>query len=50
MIGCEQFVNYHNNNYDEYWRKKKKQFDIMDVTKKKPNAKTFTIDKIKNDD
>ena len=49
MIGCDQFVNYHKNNYDESWRKKKKQFDIMDITKKKANTKSFTIDKIKKD-
>jgi hypothetical protein len=50
MIGCDQFVDYHKNNFDQNWRKKKKQFDIMDITKKKPNTKSFTIDKIKNDD
>ena len=50
MIGCDQFVEYHKNNYDEEWRKKKKQFDIMDITKKKANTKVFTIDKIKNDE
>lgn len=50
MIGCDQFVNYHKNNYDENWRKKKKHFDIMDFAKKKTNTKTFTIDKVKNED
>jgi len=46
MIGCDQFVNYHKNNFEESWRKKRKQFDIMDITKKKTNTKSFTIDKI----
>ena len=46
MIGCDQFVDYHKNNFEEGWRKKKKQFDIMDITKKKANTKSFTIDKI----
>ena len=50
MIGCDQFVDYHKHNYDESWRKKKKQFDIMDITKKKANTKSFTIDKIKKNE
>lgn len=50
MIGCDQFVDYHNNNYDASWRKKKKQFDIMDMCTKKTNSKSFTIDKIKNEE
>jgi len=49
MIGCDQFKDYHKNNYDQNWRKKNKQFDIMEVTKKKSNIKQFTIDKVKND-
>lgn len=50
MIGCEQFIDYHKYNYDNEWRKKKKHFDIMDITKKKKNSKAFTIDKIKKED
>jgi len=50
MIGCNQFVNYHNNNFDPNWRKKKKKFDIMDICgKKNNNNKPITIDKVKND-
>ena len=49
MIGCDQFVNYHKNNYDEAWKKKKKQVDIMDMcVKKKSSAKPIQIDKVKN--
>lgn len=51
MIGCDQFVNYHQNNFDENWRKKKKQVDIMDICiKKKGNTKSIQIDKIKKND
>ena len=48
MIGCDQFINFHKKNYDENWKKKKKQVDIMDIcVKKKPNAKSIYVDKIK---
>ncbi len=51
MIGCEQFVNFHKKNFDENWRKKKKQVDIMDIcVKKKGNAKPIMVDKIKKND
>lgn len=48
LIGCDQFKDYHKNNYDVNWRKKKKQFDIVDMcVKKNGNSKTFKIDKVK---
>jgi hypothetical protein len=48
MIGCDQFVDFHKNNYDENWKKKNRPIDIMDVCTKKNNSKLITIDKIKN--
>jgi len=51
MIGCEQFINHHVNNYEKTWKKKKKQFDINDVVKKKNKQPDFKINKVgyKND-
>lgn len=47
MIGCDQFVNFHNRNYDPQWKKKKKKFDIVDMcVKKKGDSKQFTVDKV----
>ena len=47
MIGCDQFINHHKNNYDDKWKKKKKGLDIVDFcTKKKSAAPTLKIDKI----
>jgi hypothetical protein len=46
LIGCEQFINYHKDNYDPIWRKKKKNFDIMDVCKKKNNIADIKVDKV----
>jgi len=48
MIGCEQFVQHHENNYDKGWKKKKKGLDIMDIVSKRQKAKApeFKIDKI----
>ena len=48
MIGCNQFINHHNNNYDNEWKKKKRGLDIMDIVNKKGKTKTpeFKIDKI----
>jgi hypothetical protein len=48
MIGCKQFIEYHNNNYDDLWKKKNKKFDIMDLCGKKTaaNDKTLMVEKI----
>jgi hypothetical protein len=47
MIGCKQFIEYHNNNYDDLWKKKNKKFDIMDLCgKKAANDKTLMVEKI----
>lgn len=47
MIGCKQFIEYHNNNYDTLWKKKNKKFDIMDLCgKKAANDKTLMVEKI----
>jgi hypothetical protein len=36
-IGCKQFLDYHINNYDDEWKKKERQFNIMDIGNKKNN-------------
>jgi hypothetical protein len=48
MIGCNQFVSHHENNYDKLWKKKNKGLDIMDIVNKRAKAKEprFKIDKI----
>jgi hypothetical protein len=47
MIGCKQFVEYHNNNYDPKWKKKSRTFDIMDMCKKKTtNTNTMKVEKV----
>jgi hypothetical protein len=48
MIGCDQFVNHHNDNYDKLWKKKNKGLDIMDIVNKRAKAKepTFKINKV----
>jgi hypothetical protein len=48
MIGCEQFVKHHENNYDNEWKKKKRGLDIMDIVNKKGKTKApeFKIDKV----
>lgn len=48
MIGCDQFVNHHNENYDKMWKKKNKGLDIMDIVNKRAKAKepNFKIDKV----
>ena len=46
MIGCDQFVDYHRNNYNQEWRKKKKNVDIMDLCNKKQSTNTLKINKL----
>ena len=48
MIGCEQFVKHHDDNYDNEWKKKKRGLDIMDIVNKKGKSKApeFKIDKV----
>jgi hypothetical protein len=48
MIGCEQFIKHHENNYDKGWKKKKKNIDIIDIVSKRQKAKTpdFKINKV----
>ena len=47
LIGCKQFINHHEKNYDEKWKKKKKGLDIMDICVKKKSAPAaFKIDKV----
>ena len=46
MIGCKQFVEYHNKNFDINWKKKIKTFDIMDAYKKKSAPPAMKIEKI----
>lgn len=48
MIGCDQFVKHHDDNYDNEWKKKKRGLDIMDIVNKKGKTKApeFKIDKI----
>ena len=48
MIGCNQFVEHHNENYDKLWKKRNKGLDIMDIVNKRAKAKepNFKIDKV----
>ena len=47
MIGCEQFVDYHKNNYDSEWRKRGKKIDIMEMYTKKNNvANDVKVEKV----
>jgi hypothetical protein len=48
MIGCNQFVEHHNENYDKLWKKRNKGLDIMDIVNKRAKAKepSFKIDKV----
>jgi len=48
MIGCNQFVEHHNENYDKLWKKRNKGLDIMDIVTKRAKAKepNFKIDKV----
>jgi hypothetical protein len=48
MIGCDQFVKHHENNYDSNWKKKQRGVDIMDLISKKQKNKCadFKIDKV----
>jgi hypothetical protein len=46
MIGCNQFVDYHRNNYNPEWRKKKKNLDIMDLCNKKQSTNTLKVSKL----
>ena len=48
MIGCEQFVKHHGDNYNNEWKKKKRGLDIMDIVNKKGKTKVpeFKIDKV----
>jgi hypothetical protein len=48
MIGCEQFVKHHDDNYENEWKKKKRGLDIMDIVNKKGKSKVqeFKIDKV----
>jgi hypothetical protein len=47
MIGCDQFIDHHKNNFDPSWKKKKKGLDIVDIcTKKKSGHPAFKIDKV----
>jgi hypothetical protein len=47
-IGCKQFVEHHNSNYNKNWKKNRKGLDIMDIVNKKVKAKEagFKIDKV----
>jgi hypothetical protein len=48
MIGCEQFINYHNNNYNKLWKKHTRGIDIGDIVNSRSKNKepTFKIDKV----
>lgn len=48
MIGCDQFVAHHDNNYEKAWKKKKKDLNIMDIVNKRGKVKApeFKIDKL----
>jgi hypothetical protein len=45
-IGCDQFIDYHNNNYDNEWKKRNKGLDILDMCGKKTATSTFKVNKI----
>ena len=46
LIGCKQFVNYHNNNYDSEWKKKSKKMDILDMCNKKKSNNIIKVNKV----
>ena len=46
MIGCDQFVKYHKDNYDENWRRKRKDFNIYDLCGKKSGETNLKVAKI----
>jgi hypothetical protein len=47
MIGCNQFVKHHDDNYDKLWKKKNKGLDINDMMgKKKLNEPQYKIEKV----
>jgi hypothetical protein len=47
MIGCKQFIKYHERNYDAEWKKRTKAFDINEVYKKKSAlAKPMKVEKV----
>jgi hypothetical protein len=46
LIGCKQFVNHHSQNFNEDWRKKKKNMDILDMCNKKRTNVDIKINKI----
>jgi len=50
LIGCKQYIKFHQNNYDENWRQKKKTIGINDIYGKKSNDNTIKITKIGNED
>jgi len=46
MMGCDQFVKYHKDNYDENWRRKRKDFNIYDLCGKKSGETNLKVAKI----
>jgi hypothetical protein len=50
-MGCNQFRKYHDNNYDENWRTKKKDFDFGSwCTNMKKSKSTIEVEKEEVDD
>jgi hypothetical protein len=51
LIGCKQFRNFHDANYDPDWKNKREQFNADEFLLRKKNTKSMVlVDKIKADD
>lgn len=49
-IGCNQFREFHKNNYDDYWKNKKNKFNVDEyLLRKKKNKSNVVVEKIKDD-
>lgn len=49
MIGCDQFKNFHKNNYDDKWRNKHRDVNIYDLYGKKKADNGIKITRIDNE-
>ena len=45
-IGCRQFYEYHDDNYDPNWRKRRPIFDINNLIRRRKNKANFLVEKI----
>lgn len=45
-IGCKQFYEYHDDNYDHNWKKRRPIFDINNLMRRRRNKTNFLVEKI----